>query len=159
MVIKLRHGKMMTPLQSSKGAAGITVQFVQAILRIKKSSHLLLQTRRILNIQAKAQHKGIVNNQKNSPHGLSSPNQAEHSRKSSWFRHHPGIQKPYSDRLDLERRNTIVSEMGGQKKKDTWGKTREQQTPKKVINPLTDVRGFQVIYLFLKQERIPLQQG
>jgi hypothetical protein len=112
----------MTPLQSSKGAAGIMVQFVQTVTRIKKSSHLLLQTRRVLNIQAKAQNKGIMNNQKNLPHGLSSLNQAEHSRKSSWFGHHTRMQKPNSDWLDSEhtspqRRHTIESELGEQGEK------------------------------------------
>jgi hypothetical protein len=109
----------MTPLQSSQGAAGITVQFVQTVMGIKKSSHILLRTRRILNIQAKAQNKGIVNNQKNLPHGLSFLNQAEHSRKSSWFGHHPRMQKPDLDRLDSEHtspqhRNTVESKLRGQ---------------------------------------------
>jgi hypothetical protein len=40
------------------------------VTRIKKSSHLLLQTRRVLNIQAKVRDKGIRNSQKNLPHGL-----------------------------------------------------------------------------------------
>jgi hypothetical protein len=112
----------MTPLQSSKGAAGTMVQFVQTVTRIKKSSHLLLQTRRVLNIQAKAQNKDIMNNQKNLPHGLSSLNQAEHSRKSAWFGHHTRMQKPNSDWLDSEhtspqRWHTIESELGEQGKR------------------------------------------
>jgi hypothetical protein len=66
--------------------------------------------------------QGIVNDQKNLPHGLSSLNQAEHSRKSSWFEHRPRMQKPNSDRLDSERtsarrRNTVESKLGEQEEK------------------------------------------
>jgi hypothetical protein len=45
---------MMTLLQSSEGDAGIAVQFIQIVLGIKKFPHLLLRTRRVLNIQAKS---------------------------------------------------------------------------------------------------------
>jgi hypothetical protein len=97
---------------------------------IKKSLHLLLQARRVLNIEVKARNKGIRNSQKNLPHGISSLNQAEHSRKSSGFRHHPRMQKLGSSQLDSEhtspqRRSTADSELERQKGKSTEGKTRE----------------------------------
>jgi hypothetical protein len=100
----------------------------------------------VLNIQAKARNKGIRNSQKNLPHGLSSLNQPERSRKSLGFEHHPRTQKPDSGRLDSEhtspqRQTTNKSELEGQEGKSTRGKTREQQTSKKAINPLTDAQG------------------
>jgi hypothetical protein len=121
MAVKLQHSKMMTLLQSSEGDAGIAVQFIQIVLGIKKFPHLLLRTRRVLNIQAKSTTWGTMNNQKKLPHELSFLNQAGHSRKNSWLEHHPRMWIPDSDQLDSEHtspqhRNTIESELGGQDK-------------------------------------------
>jgi hypothetical protein len=72
--------------------------------------------------RSKSAIQGIVNNQKSLPHELSSLNQAERSRKSSWFEHHLRMQKLDSYRLDSERispqrRNIVESELGGQEER------------------------------------------
>jgi hypothetical protein len=51
----------MAPQQNGKGTTSVTVQFIQTVTRIKKSSHLLLRARGVLNIETKARNKGIRN--------------------------------------------------------------------------------------------------
>jgi hypothetical protein len=80
------------------------------------------------------------NSQKNLPHGLSSLNQAERSRKSSGFGHHPRTQQPGSSWLDSEqtspqRRSTAESELERQKGNSTGGKTREAMGSEESYQP------------------------
>jgi hypothetical protein len=53
MMVQIRHGKAMTPLQNGQGGAGIAIQPVQVITRSNRCSFFLLQARTTLSIEAR----------------------------------------------------------------------------------------------------------
>jgi hypothetical protein len=53
MMVQVRHGKAMAPLQNGQGGAGIAIQPVHIIPRINECSFFLLQARTTLSIEAR----------------------------------------------------------------------------------------------------------
>jgi hypothetical protein len=78
------------------------------------------------------------------------------------LRHRRGISKldqdlPDSDRTFLQHQSTTVSTLKKQAKV-FYDVSEEAMNTKRVIDPLTDIRSFQVVYLLQKKKMVPLRQ-
>jgi hypothetical protein len=94
------------------------------------------------------------------PHGVFSLNQVGHFGKSSWLRHHRGMwildqDPPDSECTFLQHQSTGESTLEKQAKM-IRGVSREAMNTKRVIDPLTGIQSFQVVYPLLKKKRFPL---
>ena len=152
---------MVTPLQGGERDAGIAVQFVQTVPRIKKFLHLLLQIRTSY-IKAKTQHKILQVLKEVTPWALFSESSLVFREEFSWLGHRQGtwiLDQDLSDseRTFLQHQNTVESTLKKQVKM-ICNVSREATNTKRVVNPLTGIRSLQVVYLFLKK-RVPLERN
>jgi hypothetical protein len=109
MMLQVRHGKAMAPLQDGQGVTSITIQPIHIVMRCNECSFFFLQAKTSLSIEARRAKSR--SSQGSLPHVPSSRSRAVHSERNSGSEHRPekqkfGLSRPGSENTSLQCQRT-----------------------------------------------------